>query len=171
MGKVIFRKIGGRIVPIRISSAKMESAMGWQGMRQITAKVNNKLIASMDYGKKIYKNSVLKIGEVGVDKEFQGVGIGRALYDRLLEIAKRGKFKKIEGTTLISSKAAKIRKDLGSDFYVGQSKRKITGEKAIEMINKYDRQIKAYNTGKSFKIPRRKDIWAVTRLKKVKSGK
>lgn len=137
MSKIIFRRIGGRIVPVKISSVKSNAAMGWHKMRNMIAKVEGKVVGSLSFGPKMYKPKTFKIGEVSVDKAFQKKGIAGQLYKRLHEFAKKAGATKIESTQIISPAALKLRNKFDSSFYSlgkGNRKRKISYEQAQKIL-------------------------------------
>jgi GNAT superfamily N-acetyltransferase len=152
VARTIFRRIGGRIIPIRIGSTKVGQAMGYAKQREITAKVGGKTIGSLSAGVPIRGiKKTLKAMDLDVDREFQKKGIGTALFQHLTELAKRAGYTRIKGTQLVSENAAKIRNKFDTDFFrfyqPGNTTKKISFEKAIKSIRK------------------RKDVRAVTKLK------
>lgn len=142
MAKTIFRKIGGRVVPIKLGSFKSPSNMGFTDSRVLTAKVGKDLVGYMEVGKRLSNKKQLVVEHVQViGKEFKSTGIGTAMYQHLLELSKRAKIKEIGSTDIISKNALAIRNKFGSDFFsrtAAGALRKITFEKALNIIGDLD---------------------------------
>jgi ribosomal protein S18 acetylase RimI-like enzyme len=160
MSKTVFRKIGGRIVPIKIGSKVTRNSMGYDMNRRIVAKIDGKAVGDLEFGKPYRLNKTLRVLNVHVDQAFRGNGIATALYDHLMRLAKRSKkFNQIESTDIIHSAAVKARNKQGAEFFSrteSGTQRKINFEKAMKLI-----EDPKYYTGKNGKA-----IRALTKIKK-----
>ena len=118
LGRIIWRKIGGRVIPIKISniSDKMSNASSINGKikyRSIVAKLQNgeqvgKLNLSIP--KKGVSASLLS---VNVEKKFQKKGISKNLFHRATEFLSRAGKKFLNSNDIQHAAQIKIRSNYG----------------------------------------------------------
>lgn len=159
MGKFIFRKIGGRIIPIRITNVKdavaQASSFGTK-YRNVVAKLpDGQQVAKMalEIPKKGKHANVLS---VNVEKKFQKKGISKALFQRATEFLERAGLKSLRSNDIQHVAQVKIRSQYGSylrylkngipkiknrtKYFAdqfppfGESTRRITKQQAIDFI-------------------------------------
>jgi GNAT superfamily N-acetyltransferase len=165
MGKTIFRKIGGRIIPIRLTGAPRPPFLSSAAAREMVAKVGDDVIGGIVFARKALKPSAIKVKLIDVNSEFQGHGIGTALFERLIKLAKKIKVTEIEGGPLIDPGAVKIRAKFASKFFTG--KKEITAKQAIQIIEKHKiRQIARAKKGLMLLDPPR--VRTITKIPRIK---
>jgi hypothetical protein len=117
---VIFRKIGGRIVPITIKGVKdaTHDPRMTTLARKIVAKVNGEQIGQMNLliPKKAATSDVVN---VAVEKKFRGHGISRALFKYSQKFLGRIGKKFMRSTELQHVAQVKIRQKAGKTVFVG----------------------------------------------------
>jgi len=117
--KIIFRKIGSRIIPIRISSVKLATGSNFYKERKVTASI-------LEKGKRIFAGSaitqhgvrkkVATLKDVKVDPVFQRYGIGTALFEHVKELFGRAGTRFLRSDGIIHPAQVKIRSKYKTKF-------------------------------------------------------
>jgi predicted GNAT family acetyltransferase len=144
MARVIFRKFGGRVVPIKIKNVKDPgSGLSYPGQRE------RKIIAETDKGEWVgtlsasfpKKGKHVDVNDIRVNKEFRRRGIANKMMQRLADFAQRANKDFLRSSDLQSPSMVGIRKKLGkSRFFAdqfgpyGEETRRITANKARQII-------------------------------------
>lgn len=83
---VIFRRIRGRLIPIKIKSRDISDKSPWVKTRKYEAKKNGDTVGSISigYGRKSKSPSVDLIS-ANVNEKFQGKGISSAIFGRIMK--------------------------------------------------------------------------------------
>lgn len=115
LGRILFRKIGGRIIPIRIKNvgdiAANASQIGIKS-RKIVAQVGDKIVGTLNL--EIPKKGVsATIQSVNVHPNFRNFGIAKNLFDRAAKFASRIGKKFIRGEEIQHIAQIKIRGKFG----------------------------------------------------------
>jgi predicted GNAT family acetyltransferase len=172
-GKILFRKIGGKIIPIRFKNVKdlaAQESMPESKFRKILAEgPSGEIFGSMNL--EIPKNkSFAWLESVQVEKKVQGKGIAKNLFKKASEFLKRSGVKFLRGSDIQSPAQVKIRAKQGrykagkayksrSRFFTdqvgpyGEQSKRVISREAIEILK----------NNKSGKL-----IWGTTYLKPKK---
>jgi len=172
LGRYIFRKIGGRIVPIKINNIadKIANASSrTDKYRKITATAKGQLLGVLNLQiPKRGKSAIIK--SVNVEKQFRRKGISKNLFARATQFLERAKYKFLRSDEIQHSAQIKIRKKYGrykagpvkknrTKFFAdqfgafGEETRRIDSLSATDILkyNRSGRQITATTMLKKYK--------------------
>lgn len=135
LGRIIWRKIGGRIIPIKISNFADKSADSVIGLNK-----HRKIVATLPTGKQIGKMTIAvpkkgisaEVISVNVEKEFQKKGISKNLFHRAASFLERVGKKFLNSGNIQHHAQLKIRHNFG----VGHSIR-VKGMRDGKLVTKY----------------------------------
>src|SRR3990172_11191025 len=124
LGRVIFRKIGGRIVPIRIRNIadKVAQASSYVGVRhrKIIAEAPGKNIIGSLHLTVPLKGKAATIASVEVRKEFRKRGISKNMFERASQFLGRAKYKFIRSDDIQHVAQVNIRIKSGGKYKAGE---------------------------------------------------
>ena len=115
LGRVIFRKVNGRIVPIRIHNVadKIAEASTWSKHRKIIAKLpNGEQIAQLNL-RLPDKGKSAELLSVAVEKKFRKKDISKNLFARAKQFLERAGYKFLRSSDIQHVAQVKIRKRAG----------------------------------------------------------
>ncbi len=159
LGRVIWRRIGGRVVPIRISNTadKSAQASSYAGtkFRQIVAKVDGQQVGKLTLS--IPKKGVsASVEHVVVEPKFREKGISKNLFARATQMLERIGKKFLRSEDIQAAAQIKIRRKYGrfkaggktknrsriiADGFppYGEGTRRITKDHALEIMKNNDK--------------------------------
>ena len=143
LGRILFRKIGGRIVPIRIKNVSdpIAGASSYANrFRKITANVKGQQVAALTLSLP-KKGKTATLVDVRVEKEFRRKGISKNLFARAKQFLERANFKFIRSNELLSPAQVKIRNKIGGTYKAG-AKRKSRTKYFADQFGPYGEQTK-----------------------------
>lgn len=120
----LFRKIGGRIVPIRISSDKIPHSNPSTRLRNVSARVNGQQVGSLklDHASKKFGH----IDHVSVKPDYRKMGVGAALFEHAAKLLGKTGRTAIRSSYIEHEAQVKIRSKYRTTF-MGKS---LEGKKA-----------------------------------------
>lgn len=142
MGKTIFRKIGGRIVPIKLSSKQIETGAHFYKERLIqAAHAKTGELLGKAYVQHGTKKSTARITDITIREKFRGKGIGKALFKHIENLYSRAGFKFLRTQSAITNPIqAAIRASSNSRFLLrgvgqfGEQSKMIGGSEAVKYL-------------------------------------
>jgi len=168
-GRVLFRKIKGRIVPIKITNRDITPpgrSMYASRKREITAWLKDEKVGKLELSVP-RKGVSATLDNVSVGKEFRRRGISKNLFQRAVNFLQRANFKFLRSDELLSPAQVKIRRSQGvyritkadggykrklrTRFFAdqfgpyGEQTRRITSHEAIRIIKENKT---SYGTGR-----------------------
>ncbi len=172
LGRVLFRKIGGRIVPIKISNVadKAANASSYgDKFRHITAKLpDGEQIAKLNL--RLEKKGKATLVSVGVEEKFRKRGIAKNLFARATQFLERAGFKFLRSEEIQHGAQVKIRSSYGR--YKAGAKSKNRTKFIADQFGPYGEGKMRINRDLALEILKRnymgRQITATTMLKKAK---
>lgn len=141
MAKTIFRKIGGRIVPIKIRGEKnpASTSSGYIS-RSIRAKTEDQFVGKLNVGIP-KKGKYIDVESIAVEKKFRRRGIAHQMMKYLEKIAGKSGKRFLRSDDLQSTSMVNIRKKLGKTRFFadqfgpyGEETRRISASQAKKFI-------------------------------------
>jgi len=156
VAKTIFRKIGGRIVPIRIGSVRLDTDLMGGKARDVFAKVGDTVLGHArivvpDEGK------FATLDYVRVNHEFRGKGIGRSLFKHAQELLGRAGKSFLRADKIQHQAQVKIRASAGKSVFIGYGRGQAKKLSPLEAIN----EVKKLRKGLDYR-----DVQATTMIPK-----
>ena len=167
IGKIIFRKINGRIVPIRIKNvadkiAQASDAGGSRFRKIIESSEKHGFMGQLTL-RVPPRGKSAEVVDVRVVEQFRRRGISKNLFARATQFLQKAGYKFLQSTDIQHPAQVKIRKQFGKAYYAGgkrkagsrffadqfgpygEQTRRITSKDAIDILknNSLGRQIKA----------------------------
>lgn len=178
LGRVIFRKIGGRIIPIKISNVAdkiaQASDMGGSRFRKIIASSEKHGFMGQLTLRVPPKGNSAELVDVRVREEFRRRGISKNLFARATDFLKRAGYKFLRSNDIQHPAQIKIRKAFGKSYSAG-GKRKAGSRFFADQFGYYGEETRRVMSKDAIEIlknnSRGRQISATTMIKRVKRGK
>lgn len=144
LGRVIFRRIGGRLIPIRISNvadAVATASSQTAKFRKIVAELPDKTRVGVMHLEIPKKGRAASVVAVNVEKTFRRKGVSKNLFARAQQFLSRAGRKFLRSEDLQHPAQVKIRKALGQGYKAG-GKRKAGSRFFADQFGPYQEQTK-----------------------------